>query len=136
MDTAYQSAVSPVPTVTVRDGFAVPAQAVLLPPVTGAVTGGQLQSGAVTASVFVQPSRVAVSVTLVPAAMPVTWLPDTVPAVLVTVPFELKLIVYVVKSTEQAVPDTVSVGNGLTVTTALSVSSAEQLVVLLAANIL
>lgn len=96
MANAYQSAVSPVPTVTAKAGLAVPEQTVLSPPDTGAVTDGQLQSGAVTTSVFVQPSRLAVSVTPVPAGMPVTWLPDTVPAVLVTVPSEVKLTVYVV----------------------------------------
>lgn len=78
--------------------------------------GGQAQLGAVTLKVRTHPFKVAVKVTLVPEVMPVTVLPLTVPAVLVTVPVLLKVMVYVDKSMEQIVLTTLRVGSGLTVT--------------------
>jgi len=88
----YQSAVSPVWTVTLIVGIVPPVQYDLLPPLTGTDIKGHEQSGDVTPRLLTQllPS-VTVNVILVPvgtADILHTLLPKlvTVPAVLVTVP--------------------------------------------------
>ena len=64
-----------------------------------------------------QPFNVVVSVTLVPVGIPPTAFVVlfTVPAVLLTVPLLVKVIVYVNRSDEQLVPVEVIVGIGLIV---------------------
>ena len=92
---SYQSTVKPDATVAEIETIEPVEQYVLLPPLTGAVTLGQLQLGALTSSVLRQDAgevdAVAVKTMLVPAGIPETdqLLPPlftTVPAVLVSVP--------------------------------------------------
>ena len=130
-EASYQLADSPVPTVTVKAGIVVPAQMVLSPPLTGGVTVGQAQLGAVTAKSSVHVPKVAVKVTFVPLVMPDTVLLvlSTVPAVLVTVPELEKVMVYVFKSNEQTALATVRVGLGFTVTTLTTVPTQPDAVV-------
>ena len=76
-----------------------------MPPVIGAEREGQVQDGAVTLRVVVQLLRLEVSVTLMPDGIPLIVLVElfTVPAELLTVPLLEKLMLYVVRSAEQAV---------------------------------
>ncbi len=85
---AYQSMVSPSPTLAEMDVLASPEQVVFPTPPVGTATVGQLQSGAVTGSSEVHPFKVAVIVTFVPAVIPEMVFAElsTVPAVDVTVP--------------------------------------------------
>ena len=109
---SYQSTVNPDGTEAEIEAIEPLAQYVLLPPLTGAATLGQLQLGAVIASVLRQDAdavdAVAVKVMFVPAGIPETdqLLPPlfkTVPAVLVSVPtLKLTLKDQVERSVEQA----------------------------------
>ena len=76
-----------------------------MPPVIGAEREGQVQDGAVTLRVVVQLLRLEVSVTLMPDGIPLIVLVVlfTLPEVLLTVPLLEKLMLYVVRSAEQAV---------------------------------
>ena len=91
----YQSTVKPDATVAEIETIEPVEQYVLLPPLTGAVTLGQLQIGAETGRVLLHDTAsvaaLAVKVMFVPAGIPETdqLLPPlfkTVPAVLVSVP--------------------------------------------------
>ena len=76
-----------------------------MPPLVGVVMDGQVQDGAVTMKVVVQPLRLEVSVTLMPDGIPLIVLVVlfTLPEVLLTVPLLEKLMLYVVRSAEQVV---------------------------------
>ena len=71
----------------------------------GAEREGQVQDGAVTLRVVVQLLRLEVSVTLMPDGIPLIVLVELfrLPEVLLTVPLLEKLMLYVVRSAEQAV---------------------------------
>ena len=112
---SYQITVRPAGTVAVKVGICAPAQIVAVAGlIVGAVMGGQLQSGAVTfwltsQAVFVP--LLTVMATSVPAGMPVTILPEIVPAVAETVPpVAVKLTEYVSKSGAQVTAPIVSAG--------------------------
>ena len=87
--------VTPLGTVADTLVFAAPKQIVSPNGAVGAAITGHIQFGAVTGKVTSQPvvAFVAVNVTFVPDGMPVTVLPLTVPAVLVTVPLLVNVIV-------------------------------------------
>ena len=128
----YQSAVSPVPTVTLKAGIVSPWHIVREVP-TGGFTNGQAQTGEVTTNRTTQPGvLVAVKVTFVPTGTPVTVLPLIVPAEAVTVPFDVNVTEYVSKSTAQTgLPTKLKVGNGFTVkVTAVRVDDLHPFVVL------
>ena len=124
---SYQSTVKPEATVAEIDAIDPVEQYVLLPPLLGAATVGQLQLGAVTASVLMQEVE-AVKVILVPAGIPdtVQLLPlvfTTVPEVLVNVPaLKLTLIDQEERSEEQTGELAIAiVGKGFTVTLSVAV---------------
>ncbi len=109
---AYQSMVSPAPTLADMEVFAEPKQVALETPDVGTPITGQLQTGAVTANSVVQPFKVAVIVTVVPALIPEMVLAElfTVPSVEVTVPLLANTIVYEIKSAEHLALVNVNVG--------------------------
>ena len=84
-----------------------------MPPLIGAERDGQVQDGAVTMKVVVQPLRLEVSVTLMPDGIPLIVLVVlfTLPEVLLTVPLLEKLMLYVVRSAEQVVVVKLKVGS-------------------------
>ena len=84
---------------------------------SGAFTTLHVQLDEFTTNEAVQPFKVVVNVTLVPVGMPLTTLVVlfTVPAVLLTVPLLVKLILYVNRSAEQFVPVEAIDGIGLIV---------------------
>ena len=88
-----------------------------MPLLSGAFTTLHVQLDEFTTNEAVQPFKVVVNVTLVPVGMPLTTLVVlfTVPAVLLTVPLLVKLILYVNRSAEQVVPVEEIVGIGLIV---------------------
>ena len=117
----YQLTCNPAFIVTLNGAKASPWQAVGLLGLPGAATGGQLQLGAVTLICEVQlADEVLEIITLVPAG---TWLtsqvnplPDTVPAVAVTVaPFVLITTLYVCKSGAQVTSPGANMGSAFTV---------------------
>ena len=83
-----------------------------MPPLVGAVMEGQVQDGAVTLRVVVQPLRLEDSVTFVPDGIPLIVLVVlfTMPEELLTVPLLEKLMLYVVRSAEQVVVIMLKVG--------------------------
>ena len=83
-----------MPTLTVNVGMIWLWQIIGSPPLVGGLTVGHEQFGEVTDCVVVQPFKVDVKITFVPAAMPVTVpaILSTVPDVLVTVPLLVKEI--------------------------------------------
>ena len=83
-----------------------------MPPLVGAVMEGQVQDGAVTLRVVVQPLRLEDSVTFVPDGIPLIVLVVlfTMPEELLTVPLLEKLMLYEASSEEQVVVIMLKVG--------------------------
>ena len=83
-----------------------------MPPLVGAVMEGQVQDGAVTLRVVVQPLRLEDSVTFVPDGIPLMVLVVlfTMPEELLTVPLLEKLMLYEARSAEQVVVIMLKVG--------------------------
>ena len=83
-----------------------------MPPLVGAVMEGQVQDGAVTLRVVVQPLRLEDSVTFVPDGIPLIVLVVlfTMPEELLTVPLLEKLMLYEARSAEQVVVIMLKVG--------------------------
>ena len=89
---SYQSAVSPLPTLTERFGIVAPEQIVLSPHEIGALTSEQLQVGELTFWIVAQfVLDVAVKTTFVPIGISITVFPEVVPAELITVALLEKL---------------------------------------------
>ena len=112
---SYQTTVRPAETLAVKVEMGAPAQIVAVAGlIVGAAMGGQLQSGAVTFWLTSQAALaplLTVIVRSVPAGMPVTMLPEIVPAVAETVPPDaVKFTEYVSKSDAQVTVPIVSVG--------------------------
>ena len=83
-----------------------------MPPLVGAVMEGQVQDGAVTLRVVVQPLRLEDSVTFVPDGIPLIVLVVlfTMPEELLTVPLLEKLMLNEARSAEQVVVVKLKVG--------------------------
>ena len=113
---SYQSTEKPFSLYAARVGIVSPSQYALSPPLIGCGITGQTHSGAATTTSVEQPFKTDVIVTtLVSANMPVISFPLTVPAVAVTVPLEINVTLYVVKSAEQLTFDIIKYGGFFTV---------------------